>query len=107
MPEHPGHLPLTVENSSFHVDLFRMSDGQPYANNIQQSVMKSSYEPLTRIVWAHLQLTSCRLAARVVTIPADDLLDPGTTDLYIWDWRTGKLWLVSCSICSTGNEQTS
>lgn len=75
-----------------------MSDGQPYPNRVDPSVMGSNYESPTRISWVHLQLTSHRLAARVVTVQTDDLLDPSTTDLYIWDWRTGEMWLVSRSI---------
>lgn len=69
--------------------------------------MEISYGPLTRIVEIHLQLTSCRLAARVVTIPTDDLFDPGATNLYIWDWKTGKLLLVSRSVYFTGGEMAS
>lgn len=84
-----------------------MSDGKPYTNGIHPSVMGSSYESSTRIYWVHLQLTSCRLAARVVTVLVDDSLDPGITDLFVWDWRTGKLWLVSRPIHLTRNEQTS
>ena len=33
-----------------------------------------------------------------MTTQIDDLLDPGTIDLFVWNWRTGKLWLVSRSI---------
>jgi len=75
-----------------------MSDGKVYTNGILPSFIGGSYMPSTRIYWVHLQLTNCRLAARVVTIQIDDLLDPGTIDIFVWDWRTGKLWLVSCSI---------
>lgn len=82
-----------------------MSDGKPYTDGIHPSIMGGSYESSTRIYWVHLQLTSCRLAARVVTVLVDDPLDPGTTDLFVWDWRTGKLWLVSCSIHLTRNEK--
>lgn len=96
-----------IRDSSFQVELFHMSDGQPYTNGIHQSVMGSSYDPLSRIAWVHLQLTSCRLAAKVVTVQTDDFLDPGTADLYVWDWRTGKLWLVSRSIYFTSSEQAS
>jgi len=81
-----------------------MSDGKVYTSGILPSFIGSGYRPSTRIAWVHLQLTSCRLAARVLTTQIDDCLDPGTTDLFVWDRRTGKLWSVSRSIYFTGNE---
>jgi len=106
--ESTGYPPLMVRNSSFQIELFQMSDGQPYTSGCHPSVMGSSYKPLRRIDSVHLQLTSYRLAATVVTVQADDLFDSHSdhTDLFVWDWRTGRTWLVSHSISFACNKQT-
>lgn len=50
----------------------QMSDGKPYPINAGLSVMGRNYGPQTEVVRVHLQLSSCRLAARVLKVQADD-----------------------------------
>lgn len=90
-----GYHPFMIRNSSFQIELFQMSDGKPYPNDAHSPAMGSSYEPLTRIIWVQLQLTGCRLAARVVMVQMDDALDLGATDFFVWDWKTGNMCMVS------------
>ena len=84
-----------------------MSDGSPYPNGIRSSVMGRRYGPSAQVVWVNLQLTSCRLAATIVTVQADVALDTATMDFIVWDWKTGKICIVSHTHCPDRRERTS
>lgn len=86
--------------SSFQIQMFRMSDGKPYPNDARAAVMECSYDAQTRVGRADLELTSCRILASVLTRPIGESLERG--DIFVWDWRTGKVYLVSHSIFSLG-----
>jgi hypothetical protein len=77
-----------------------MSDGSPYPNGVRSSVIRRRYDSSTRVVWVHLQLTSCRLAAKIVTLKSG----VSTVDLIAWDWKTGEVCMVSYTRCPAGKE---
>lgn len=79
-----------------------MSDGRQYLDGVYPSVMGSSYGPQIRVISVHLQLTGCRLSALVLTLSRGLIPTPGTGDLFVWDWRTGKRYLVSHPISPLG-----
>ncbi|KAF9790597.1 hypothetical protein BJ322DRAFT_1104254 [Thelephora terrestris] len=84
---------LSEAESSFRIEMFRMSDGKRYFDAVRPFVMEKKYWPQTRIVRVHLQLTGHRLAALVLTAPRDLSPGPGTGDLFVWDWMTGRKYL--------------
>ena len=77
--------------------MFHMSDGRPYlVNGVHSSVMGKSYRLGTQVSVVRLLLTGSRLAARVpTTSTVDGLVESDGTDLLVWDWKTGKMCLVS------------
>ena len=87
-----GHRPLTIIISSFEIEMFHMSDGSRYSNC---DVMGFNYGSLMRFRMIRLQLTDCRISAKVYPriMPGSCARDPH--DLFVWDWRTGKKYLVS------------
>ena len=98
-----GHLLLMDIISSFQIEMFHMSDGMQYPN---YGVMGFSYDPELRIGRIRLELTGCRVSARVLTRLRQvggfgDLIH----DLFVWDWRTGKKYLVSHAIFLLGADE--
>jgi hypothetical protein len=81
-----------VGTSSFHVHMFHMSDGRPYSDSAHWSLLGNEYGQKTRIVGVALQLTSRRLAAKVLMTQKGPYFDVG---VFVWDWRTGRRYLVS------------
>lgn len=103
--EYSSHCSLTVRIRSFRLEMFQMSDGKPHPSGIHSDVMGRSYDAPTRITKVSLQVTGCRLAARVSTAGGDGP-PGGVVELFVWDWRTGKKRLVSLPIFLLTTERT-
>jgi hypothetical protein len=85
--------------SSFQIQMFHMSDGKPYLNDVHPTVMGSSYGTRIQNFNVTLELTSCRISATVLKREMDPYAAKSDDmDLFVWDWRTGKMCLVSQSI---------
>ena len=96
-----GHRPrLTIIISSFEIQMFHMSDGSRYSNC---GVMGFNYGSLMQFGLISLQLTECRISALV--FPRAIPRRRKVYDLFIWDWRTGKKYLVSHTTLSLGTNQ--
>ena len=86
-----------------------MSDGRPYlVDGVPSPVMGKSYKLGTQVSVVRLLLTGSRLAAWVpTTSTVDGLVEGDDTDLLVWDWKTGKTYLVShltfISLCGTSD----
>jgi len=64
-----------------------MDDGQPHPEASDPIITGPVFSPGVHTVGGEVQLTGCRLAARVV-VP----LEP--EHLIVWDWKTGEKHMV-------------
>ena len=80
-----------------------MSDGSRYLNC---GVMGFNYGSLMQFRMIHLELTDCRISVQVYPrIIAGSFLSVHH-DLFVWDWRTGKKYLVSHTIFPLGTNES-
>ena len=67
-----------------------MNDGRPHPEAADSIITGPVFSPGAHTVGGEIQLTGCRLAARVV-VP----LEP--QHLIVWDWKTGEKHMVRSS----------
>lgn len=80
---------------SIRIHLLQMNDGRPHPEAADPIITGPTFPYGTEIIEGELQLTSCRLAARVVLL---ELPRGGSEHLIVWDWRTGGKCMV-CFCC--------
>jgi len=88
-----GHCNTNSKDRPFRIHLLQMSDGSPHPEVIDPIITGPIFPSGTYIVNGGLQVTGCRLAARVV------LREPSgkSERLIVWDWKTGEKCTVRSS----------
>ncbi|KAF9648798.1 hypothetical protein BDM02DRAFT_2057251 [Thelephora ganbajun] len=79
-------LQIVDEGRSFQIHLLHMEDVIPHREPINPIITGPRFPSDTHIVEGELQLTGCRLAAKVVL---RELL-VRSEHLFVWDWKTGE-----------------
>lgn len=89
--------------SSFYIEMVHMSDGMRYSNC---GFMGFNYGSSMRFRMIHLELTGRRILAKVYPRLRAGAPESDRHDLFVWDWRTGMIYLVSHNF-PVRNEQAS
>lgn len=71
----------------FRIHLLQMSNGRPHPEAANSIITGPAFSPGAHTVGGEVQLTGCRIAARVI-------VPHGLEHLIVWDWKTGEKYMV-------------